>query len=241
MNMLYQSLGALGWRIINKRLYTVAYFERERRRLFGRLDPAAYRESLDAVSADLRARIESNEAFFIERAHWLGLQRPPRRRILDLGTGVGMFLFVCNAYGHDSTGTDLPGVLARDPWPRFHRLFGVRVLPAAIIARTPIPPLGGPFDLVTGFRTRFHSTKPSETGLGHETHWSVEDWDFFLRDLSRHCAPDGRIFFMLNRLQEYEKGGGVPESHLEYFRSIGGDLRDDGCLWINSLDRLKSP
>lgn len=239
MSIVYRALDAVGLRVIDKHLYSVGHFERERRRIFGRLDPDAYRAAFAPLSGELLERMKINEVFFLERAHWFGLQRPPRRRILDIGTGSGMFPFICAAYGHDAVGTDLPAVTTHDLWRPFHKAFGVRVLPIAVRTREPLPDLGGPYDLITSFRTRFHSTKPVETGLDHETHWSVEDWDFFLRDLVRHCAPDGRIFFMLNRLQEYAKGGGVPAEHRAYFRSIGGELRDERCLWINSLDRLR--
>lgn len=69
-----------------------------------------------------------------------------------------------------------------------------------------IKPKTGWFDLITGFRTRFHSWYTVETGKEFKEHWGIEEWGFFLKDLARnHLTEGGRIFFMLNRLQEREK------------------------------------
>ena len=89
-----------------------------------------------------------------------------------------------------------------------------------------IDDLGSKFDLVTGFRTRFHSRYTWETGKEKEEHWGVDEWDFFLTDLAvNHVNDNGQIFFMVNRLQEREKGVIIPKHLRTYFLSKGAKIR----------------
>jgi len=112
-------------------------------------------------------------------------------------------------------------------------------MPLKVEALKPVGDLNGTYDLVTGLRTRFHSTKPKETGLDAETHWGVREWDFFLRDIVTHINPGGQIFFMLNRLQEKEKGGGVPPEIKGYFLSQEAQLKGM-FLWFKNVKKLRS-
>jgi hypothetical protein len=44
----------------------------------------------------------------IRRAVRLGLHQTTPMRVLDLGSGAGIFAHVCRAWGHDAVGSDLP-------------------------------------------------------------------------------------------------------------------------------------
>ena len=50
------------------------------------------------------------------------------------------------------------------------QLFGVKRVISRIEAFAPLPPLEGPFDLVTGYRVCFNNHKQSDL-------WNVAEWD----------------------------------------------------------------
>src|SRR5206468_1056395 len=56
----------------------------------------------------------------------------------------------------------------------------------------PLPDLGQKFDWITAFSVNFNLYHPSKE------RWGISEWDFFLRDLRDHLAPDGKVFFGLN-------------------------------------------
>ena len=157
------------------------------------------------TSEDKRKGID-NQILFVEMVHWLGLEKSKPLKILDLGGRGGLFAYFCKQYGHDSYVSDIPGVLQQSPNRELLELFEVNSLELKIEPFTRIDTKGKKFDLVTGFRTRFHSRLTFETGKNHEEHWGIGEWDFFLQDISENIQTDrGNIFFMLNRLQEREK------------------------------------
>jgi hypothetical protein len=119
-------------------------------------------------------------------------------------------------------------VLLRPEIQGLINMLKVPSMPLKVEALKPVGDLNGTYDLVTGLRTRFHSTKPKETGLDAETHWGVREWDFFLKDIVTHINPGEQIFFMLNRLQEKEKGGGVPPVLL---KGMTDDVMNSQLSW----------
>jgi hypothetical protein len=228
----------LGLRVIGKRLYTATRFAREGRETFSVLETAEGRRVLALYNEELKERIRLNQEVFTEMAYVVGLPSGRRLRILDLGSYNGMWPRVCARYGHQATCAEIPEVLARPEVSAMLDLLGVPSMPLRVMPMQSLAGLPQPLDLVTGFRTRFHSTKPEESGLAHETHWGVSEWDFFLRDLARNLTPNGRIFLMLNRLQEKEKGGGVPAALSRYFAERGGVLLGN-FLRFDRLDGLR--
>lgn len=238
MRLLQRMLASVGVSVIDKRIHTTAGFRAEGRRRFACLSTPEAAAIVQGFHSRRQRRTATDQVFLIKMAYWLGLQRRPPCRILDIGSFNGMWPYLCRSYGHDAYCTDLPEVLARPAVKSMIELLGVPSFPLRIEAFKP-PELGGrQFDLVTGLRTRFHSTKPNETGLERETHWGVGEWDYFLRSLATHLPPDGQIFFMLNRLQE-DPPGGIPGEIAEYFRGAGGSL-DGMFLWFRDISKLKS-
>ena len=97
-------------------------------------------------------------------------------RILDLGCGAGYFLYVCKFFGHDVLGFDT------DIEPLFRATTALLDVPRVIgrIERqTPLPDLGGKFDLVTAHRICFHRIGRVRDGV----EWSPADWEFFINDI----------------------------------------------------------
>jgi hypothetical protein len=214
----------------------------EGRRLFATVDEgrlAALIAQYPAEGEQRKAR--ENEIMLVYIAHVLGLNASPPLRILDIGSKAGMFPFIARCYGHDAWASDLPEVLARQPTAGLLELLRVHAVPLRVEAFTPLPDLGRRFDLISGFRTRFHSRYPWETGREREEHWGVKEWDFFLRDLAANQLTErGHIFFMLNRLQDMARRTEVPADLDAYFRSVGGRLQDLN-LYFETLEHLRSP
>jgi SAM-dependent methyltransferase len=128
----------------------------------------------------------------IERAQDLWLDRAPPIRIVDLGCGAGYFLYVCKYFGHDVLGFDT------DNEPLFRATTALLDVPRVIgrIERqTPLPDLGGKFDLVTAHRICFHRIGHVRDGV----EWSAADWEFFINDIrTRFLNEDGRLLLDFN-------------------------------------------
>jgi hypothetical protein len=228
-------------RIEAGRLVTRRAVESLSRRCFGRLDRALYDRILTGYwHQDEIRKARENELLFARIALRLRLDRSPPLDILDLGGKAGTFAFVCRCLGHQAWNSDLQAMLDQPPNPELGRLLDVPSFALAVSPFQHVPFTGRTYDLITGFRTRFHSRYTWETGLDHEIHWGPAEWDFFLRDLAKnHLRPGGRIFFQLNRLQEREKGDDFPPPMRAYFASVDGEL-DDCLLLFRDLTRLRT-
>jgi SAM-dependent methyltransferase len=125
----------------------------------------------------------------IKQARFLRLDRQKPRRILDIGSGAGYFLFVCRRLGHIVMGLDL------DWPPMYAEMFDLLKMPRKvwrIEAFQPLPNLGTPFDLVTGFAVCFN-------GHGSNSVWSPKEWEFFLKDVRKNVlSAKGEMYFELN-------------------------------------------
>ncbi|MDQ5879305.1 MAG: hypothetical protein QG638_2040, partial [Pseudomonadota bacterium] len=116
--------------------------------------------------------------------------------ILDLGTGAGYFPLLCQLKGHQVQATDLP-ISADLPATQFYgemmELLGVRCFGYRIQPFTPLPGMGGRFDLITAFLVVFNNHCV-------ENLWTAEEWAFFLDDLRKtHAKPHARLVLRLNR------------------------------------------
>src|SRR6478735_5135628 len=72
---------------------------------------------------------------FLQEILRLQLHTSPPKRILDLGTGPGYFIYVCRYLGHEVLGLERPGT-RRD---EFHAWMEIPVIPHAIAARRALP------------------------------------------------------------------------------------------------------
>ena len=77
----------------------------------------------------------------------------------------------------------------------FLRLLGIPRIVHIILPFQPLPDLGAPFDLITAHMTCFNSRADG-------SHWGVEEWEYFLGDVSPHLTPAGRVQFDLNVLPD---------------------------------------
>lgn len=129
----------------------------------------------------------------INTAIYLGLHESDPKAILDIGMGGGHFAAVCKALGHTVVGTDISV-------PIYNALCRVLQVDRRLVRtqyRTPMPPLGAKFDLITVIGQVFNVVK--RLGPGRVVYWDAGDWAFFLKDLvDNHLSEGGSIFLHLN-------------------------------------------
>ena len=212
-----------GWRRARRHIFRVPLGP-----LLARIDQKRLREiqqrHVNASTAYVKyANIDPWLRLNRERVQDLNLHRSPPSRVLDLGCGAGFFLFIAKKLGHTVQGLDVGDVAV---FTELLQLFEVPRVAWTIKAFEPLPDLGRKFDWITAFSVNFNLYHPSQR------RWTSAEWDFFLRDLQRHLAPGGKIFFGLNPLYD----GDFYTSELrELFLSRGANLERERIFFENGL------
>jgi len=163
---------------------------------------------------DLQRWMEIN----LQRVRDLELDLRGRKRVLDIGCGTGYFLYICQYLGHDVLGLDL------DEEPGFTdmiQLLEVKRKIWRIEAFTPLPDLGPKFDVIAAHMICFNGHKSDKL-------WRIEEWEFFLDDLTKHLQPGGQICLELNR--EYDDSLYTPELK-NYFEGRGAEIHTQRVLF----------
>lgn len=125
----------------------------------------------------------------LRRVQELDLDWGRARSILDLGSGAGYFLHICQWLGHCTLGLDL------DDNPMFGEMFqalGLQRVISRVEAFQPLPTFDRKFDLITAFMICFNGHKSPAL-------WGPQEWSFFLDDLRTRLNPGGRIRLGFNR------------------------------------------
>jgi SAM-dependent methyltransferase len=161
-------------------------------------EPPKYLEMVSWMNENLR------------RIRALELDLGRRKRVLDIGSGVGYFLYICNLLGHETVGIDLDEMLM---FNEMIELLGVERRVWRVEPFVALPDLGR-FDVVTGFQICFNGHRSDQL-------WAVAEWNFFLDDLSSRLNPGGRIWLEFNR----EIDGICFSAELEeLFKSRGAEI-----------------
>jgi SAM-dependent methyltransferase len=124
----------------------------------------------------------------------LGLHRAAPLRILDVGCGAGLFVYLARRWGHEASGLDRP-LTELSPSERLvygtvPAVLGVPVLRASVAAHA-LPSLDGSYDLVTAFMICFNGHRgPDE--------WGAAQWRVFLGSIAARLSPSGRVHLAFN-------------------------------------------
>jgi SAM-dependent methyltransferase len=155
-----------------------------------------YAERMQRASADSRYKYLDVAFYTLQKlllAYELGLHDGPPRRVLDIGTGGGHFLFVCRYFGHHAVGIDIENAL----YEGIATALGVKRTIVRIAPHTKLPDLGDRFDLVTACNVSFNDKRNPR---GPRLYWSLEEWQFFLDDVvAHHLRRPGTLFIALNK------------------------------------------
>ena len=155
----------------------------------------------------------------LKRVRDLGLDLGGRKRVLDIGSGTGYFLYICQYLGHDVLGLDLD---EERGFTEMVELLGVKRVIYRVEACQPLPDLGPRFDVITAHMICFNGHKSDKL-------WKIPEWEFFLNDLGeRHLAPGGQVCLELNR--EYDDSLYTPELK-EYFEARGAEIHTQRVLF----------
>lgn len=158
-----------------------------------------------------------------ERVQDLELHRAPPQRVLDLGCGGGFFLFILKRFNHSVVGLDVD---RSSLFAELLDVFGVPRIVFEIKPFEPLPDLGQQFDWITAFSIGFD--RDPET----RARWGVKEWDFLLRDLQRHLAPDGKIYLAVNPLGDDNY---LAPDVREFFQARGADIERERIFFKEGL------
>ena len=155
----------------------------------------------------------------LKRVRDLGLDLGGRKRVLDIGSGTGYFLYICQYLGHDVLGIDVDDERG---FTEMVELLGVKRLIHRVEAYQPLPNLGPKFDVITAHMICFNGHKSDKL-------WKIPEWEFFLDDLAeRQLVPGGQVCLELNR--EYDDSLYTPELK-EYFEARGAEIHTQRVLF----------
>jgi hypothetical protein len=113
----------------------------------------------------------------------------PMKAVLDIGTGFGYFPYICEFFGNESIGMDVPDHVLFNDVTRF---LGVKRILHRIEPFGPMPKMAKKFDLVTAFQVSFNRYDLTRA-------WAEEEWSFFLEDLFTNILKEeGELVFEMN-------------------------------------------
>jgi len=123
------------------------------------------------------SEIWQEEKKFLDYQYWLrrnflrvaklNLHKSSPLNILDIGTGVGYFPYICAYYGHSVIGVDVPNI---DLYNEMAELLNTNRVLEPVEAYKKLPYYGRKFDVVTSFR--------SYINFDLKGYWEDEFWGY---------------------------------------------------------------
>ncbi len=125
----------------------------------------------------------------LRRMLFFGIEKVRKKKILDIGTGFGLFPYACEYFAANVQAIDREGHALYDEITDF---LGLRKTHHTVKRRQPLPDLGVRFNLITSYLIAFDRPENEEI-------WSVEDWRFFIDDVfDNQLNADGTLHLELN-------------------------------------------
>lgn len=146
------------------------------------------------------------------------------KRVLDLGCGAGLFLYLCQYYGHSGVGLDI----GSEMYQRMAEILNVDWRAAPIMAYEPLPDDMQDFDIVSAIAVKFDRL---DWGPQGSEPWDLPAWQFFLKDAAHRLKSGGRIFLKPN--YAVHPKGDVPGIFFEdqriepFLKSIASEVTPD--------------
>lgn len=151
----------------------------------------------------------------------LGLDQGPPLQILDIGCGPGHFGYVCQYFGHEFTGLDVPDA---DIYTDLTQLFGVKRIVEAVQPATPLPPTPK-VDLVTAFHALFFRKKGKQL-------FTLAEWQFFMEDLiTNHVKERGKIHFLLDNPQKCDGLHVTDQEFIDFMVAHEGEVHGRNVIF----------
>jgi hypothetical protein len=172
------------------------------------------------------------------RVRRLGLDGQPPQTILDIGTGPGVFPYVCQLFGHRVVCTDVDATPYYNEVTAFFRL-DRRIW--RVQRGAPAPDFGLRFDLLTATNVGFNVNRDRKSvpHLQLQRDWFIDEWEYFLNDTARHLmSSTGRIYITINQLQRRKDNTDSDQKLLAYFGQRGATFPSYGHLLFEDMARL---
>lgn len=114
-----------------------------------------------------------------------------RKRVMDIGCGAGIFLYICKTYGHDVLGIEVASAMYAD----MAKALGVdlRASPVVAFERQPKEITG--FDWITAIAIKFDRL---DWGPQSAEPWKLEEWQFFIEDMATRLNAGGHMLIKPN-------------------------------------------
>ena len=118
----------------------------------------------------------------------LNLKNSDKKSILDIGTGAGQFIKLCNALGHEAVGTEVQKRLD-DPVNKIHTHYDLNLFELKVMKNEYIT-LPKKYDVITAFRTQFNDIRGIE--------FNSKDWLYWRDNMFDFLNTNGQILLKTN-------------------------------------------
>ena len=147
-------------------------------------------------------RLEQNYSKYFDLAKWvqyhhrhavqMGLHEAKKPlRILDIGCGPGIFMFVAKTMGHEPAGFDVGSKM----YAEMAQTLKVEYHSAMVIPNEALPSQFQNLDWVTAIATKFDQPDFADPSA---IVWTIKEWRFFFADLASRLRTGGKIYIKPN-------------------------------------------
>ncbi|MFY0666082.1 MAG: hypothetical protein JXQ97_15770 [Natronospirillum sp.] len=167
---------------------------------------ALYQSTLKKVEADGEARwaaMEKNYSKYFDLDAWLKYHRRHAMqlgldkvavplKIFDVACGSGIFLYVCQRWGHMVEGFDVPSEM----YESMAKTLGVNWSADYVRKLEPLADKFSGYDLITSIAIKFDRLDWARTT---DVGWGVPEWEYFMCDAGQRLNKGGHMYLKPNK------------------------------------------